>query len=86
MKQHFLLLMKRDVIKFKKLLLSLLLMLNLSNMWGDCMSLDFEFDELCRLVEKMGFKGSDMELMVASILHTVNKVLRSEVYDRSTMP
>ena len=51
------------------------------------MSLDigFEFDELCRLVEKMGFKGSDMELMVASILHSVNKVLRSEVYDRCEM-
>lgn len=52
------------------------------------MSLDigYEFDELCRLVEALGFKGSDMELMVASILHTVNKVVRSEVYDRSTMP
>ena len=52
------------------------------------MSLDigYEFDELCRLVEALGFKGSDMELMVASILHSVNKVLRGEVYDRSTMP
>lgn len=47
--------------------------------------LSFEFDELYRLVKALGFNGQDLDIMMAFIIHSVNKVLRSEVYGRSEM-
>ena len=44
-----------------------------------------EFDELYRLVSLMGFSGSDLEKMIAFILHSINEGLRGELSGRNQM-
>ena len=42
-------------------------------------NLSFEFDDLYSLVGQMGYKGSDIDTMVAFILHSINQTLRGEM-------
>lgn len=42
-------------------------------------NLSFEFDDLYSLVGQMGYKGSDIDTMVAFILHSINQSIRSEL-------
>lgn len=42
-----------------------------------------EFDELYKLVGLMGFSGSELEKMIAFILHSINEGIRGELNARS---
>lgn len=46
---------------------------------GSMYNLSFEFDDLYSLVGQMGYKGSDIDTMVAFILHSINQTIRSEL-------
>lgn len=38
-----------------------------------------EFDIMIDLVEKLGFSGESLDVMVGWILHTVNSAIRTEI-------